>query len=48
MIEAVAANGPFHEYADKLMLFGRLVGAWDIEDRHFESEGQVTKEQRGE
>jgi hypothetical protein len=48
MIEALAADGPFHEYADKLMLFGRLVGAWDIEGRHFSAEGQVTKEQRGE
>jgi len=48
MIEALTADGPFHEYADKLMLFGRLVGAWDIEGRHFDAEGQVTKEQRGE
>jgi len=48
MIEALAAEGPFAEYADKLMLFGRLVGEWDIEGRHFNQEGQVTKEQRGE
>lgn len=48
MIEALAAAGPLPEYADKLMLFGRLVGEWDIEGRHFNSEGQVTKEQRGE
>jgi hypothetical protein len=48
MIEALAADGPFPEYVDKLMLFGRLVGGWDIEGRHFNPEGQVTKEQRGE
>jgi len=48
MIEALAAAGPFPDYADKLMLFGRLVGGWDIEGRHFGTEGQITKEQRGE
>ena len=48
MIEALTAAGPLPEYADKLMLFGRLVGGWDIEGRHFNSDGQVTKEQRGE
>ncbi len=48
MIKALAAEGPFNEYADKLMLFGRLIGGWDIEGRHFNPEGQVTKEQRGE
>jgi hypothetical protein len=48
MIEALAAAGPLTEYADKLMLFGRLVGGWDIEGSHFNLEGQVTKQQRGE
>ncbi|HET8562978.1 MAG TPA: hypothetical protein VFM35_03780 [Candidatus Binatia bacterium] len=48
MIETLTAAGPFPDYADKLMLFGRLVGGWDIEGRHFSAEGQVTKEQRGE
>ena len=48
MIEVLAADGPFHEYADKLMLFGRLVGAWDIAGRHFGADAQVTQEQRGE
>jgi hypothetical protein len=48
MIEALAAEGPFADYTDKLMLFGRLVGAWDIEGRNFNREGQVTREQRGE
>ena len=48
MIEALAAKGPFPDYADKLMLFGQLVGGWDIEGRHFNPAGQLTKEQRGE
>jgi hypothetical protein len=48
MIEALVAAGPLTEYADKLMLFGRLVGGWDIEGRFFNPEGQVTREQQGE
>jgi hypothetical protein len=48
MLEALAADGPFPEYADKLMLFGRLVGTWDIEGRFFDRDGNVTKERRGE
>ncbi len=48
MIEALVADGPFHEYADKLMLFGRLVGGWDIVGRYFDPEGQVTQERHGE
>jgi hypothetical protein len=48
MIEALEAEGPFQEYADKLMLFGRLVGAWDIEGKHLNPDGKVTRKQRGE
>jgi len=48
MIEVLAANGPFAEYADKLMLFGRLVGGWDIEGKYCNAEGQVTQERQGE
>jgi hypothetical protein len=48
MIEALAAEGPFPDHADKLMLFGRLVGSWAIEGRHFDEDGKVTKEQTGE
>ncbi len=48
MIQALTAEGPFPEYADKLMLFGRLVGSWDIEGRFFDQDGTVTKEQTGE
>src|SRR5258706_14011429 len=48
MIEALAAQGPFPGHAGKLMLFGRLVGSWTIEGRHFDEDGKVTKEQVGE
>ena len=48
MIDALAAEGPFPEYADKLMVFGRLVGSWDIEGRFFDEDGNVTNERRGE
>jgi hypothetical protein len=48
MIEALAATGPLPEYADKLTLFGRLVGGWDIEGRFFNPEGKVIREQQGE
>ena len=48
MISALVAQGPFPDYADKLMLFGRLVGAWDIEGSYFNQEGQVVRQQQGE
>ncbi len=48
MMEALRADGPFPEYADKLMLFGRLIGSWDIEDVFFDENGNVRKRQHGE
>jgi hypothetical protein len=48
MIEALAAEGPFPAHADKLMLFGQLVGAWDIKGRYFNQAGQVAQERQGE
>jgi hypothetical protein len=48
MIDALQADGPYPEHADKLMLFGRLVGSWDIEGRFFDSDGNVTRESTGE
>ncbi len=48
MLAVLAAPGPFPDYADKLMLFGRLVGSWDIEDTHFNPDGTVRAERRGE
>jgi hypothetical protein len=48
MIEALQADGPFPEYADRLMLFGRLIGSWDIEGRFLDEEGNVIRESSGE
>ena len=48
MIEALRAEGPHPDHADKLMLFGRLVGSWDIEGRFFDDDGNVIKESSGE
>jgi hypothetical protein len=48
MIEALQADGPHPEQAEKLMLFGRLIGSWDITGRFFDEEGNVTRETTGE
>src|SRR5919199_5848798 len=48
MIEALQATGPHPDHAEKLMLFGRLIGSWDIEGRFFDEDGNVTREGRGE
>jgi hypothetical protein len=48
MVEALTATGPFPEYADKLTLFGQLVGSWDIEGQLFDRDGEVTREWLGE
>ena len=48
MIEALEANEPFPAYADELMLFGQLVGSWDVEVSFFDPEGNVIRERRGE
>jgi hypothetical protein len=48
MTEALQADGPNPDNAEKLMLFGRLVGSWDIEGRFFDEDGNVTREGTGE
>jgi hypothetical protein len=48
MIEALQADGPFPDYAQKLSLFGRLVGSWDINGRYFDPDGTITRESTGE
>src|SRR5204863_7344916 len=48
MIEALEANEPFPAHADELMLFGQLIGSWDVGVRFFDPEGNVTRERRGE
>lgn len=48
MIEALQAGAPHPDHADKLALFGRLVGTWDIHGRHFDETGVVIREAFGE
>ncbi|WP_207229211.1 hypothetical protein [Ktedonosporobacter rubrisoli] len=45
--ELLAADGPFSEQADKLMLYGQFVGAWDIHSTNFNADG-TRIERRGE
>jgi hypothetical protein len=48
VIEALRADAAHPDHADRLMLFGRLVGSWDIEGRFFDADGNVTRESTGE
>ena len=48
MIEALQAEGPYPEYADRLMIFGRLVGSWDVAGRFFDESGNAIRESTGE
>jgi hypothetical protein len=48
MIEALRADGPHPDLEDRLMLFGRLIGSWDIVSRYFDQDGKVTRETTGE
>jgi hypothetical protein len=48
MLEALRADGPFPNYADKLMLFGQFVGVWDIDARFFERDRGLVREGRAE
>ncbi len=48
MIDVLAAPGPFPDYEGKLMLFGRLVGSWDVVDTFYNRDGTVRVQRRGE
>jgi hypothetical protein len=48
MIEALRAEGPHPDHAEKLMAFGRLVGSWDIEGTFFDADGNVVRQHDGE
>jgi hypothetical protein len=43
MLEALRATGPDPELADRLMLFGQFVGAWDLAVTYVRSDGSVTE-----
>jgi hypothetical protein len=48
MIGALAARGPWAAHADKLMLFGQFVGAWDVDVTLFNLDGTVLEEGHAE
>jgi hypothetical protein len=37
MVELLGADGPNPKFAEPLMLYGRLVGSWDLENRYYSS-----------
>lgn len=46
MIEALAADGPHPDHADRLNLFGRFVGTWDAEVSFFGLDGTAPEERQ--
>ena len=44
MLEALGADGPPPEFADKLRTFGQSVGAWDLECTEYELDGTSATE----
>jgi hypothetical protein len=47
-IERLSAPGPFAPDTHELMLFGRLIGAWDIDWVAFDGSGKVVERRRCE
>jgi hypothetical protein len=47
-IERLSAPGPFAPGAEELMLYGRLVGAWEIEWVAFDERGNAVERRPGE
>jgi hypothetical protein len=43
MIDALAASGPHPDHEPELMLFGRFVGAWDMEGEQIAPDGSRTE-----
>jgi hypothetical protein len=48
MIDLLAAGGPGREYERELMLYGQLVGSWDIESEWFAPDGTIRGRGKGE
>jgi len=38
-LDALAAEGPYPQYADELALFGQLVGAWEFDGVEYDADG---------
>jgi hypothetical protein len=47
-IERLSAAGPFGPDERQLMLYGRLIGAWDIDWVAFDGSGEAVERRRGE
>lgn len=43
IFDLIAAEGPYPELKDKLMLYGQLVGSWDIAGTWYEQDGKSRK-----
>jgi hypothetical protein len=43
----LAADGPLPRLSDRLMLFGRLVGTWDMRVKFYDEKGDTTYDQPG-
>ena len=47
-IERLSAPGPFAPAKNELMLYGRLIGAWDIDWVAFDESGDAVERRSGE
>lgn len=47
VVDLLAADGPDEENRERLMLYGRLVGSWDVESRWYQN-GEVSSTAEGE
>jgi hypothetical protein len=47
-MERLSAPGPFAPDKDALMLYGRLIGVWDIEWAGFDESGEAVERRRGQ
>jgi len=43
MIDALRASGPHADLADRLMLFGQFVGAWEVDITNYGPDGTVAR-----
>lgn len=48
MLDALGAPGPDPRHVDKLMQFGRFVGAWDLDVVYYDEQGKVRRRTPGE